>query len=207
MFTMGAGRGGDCGQAAAAPPTAPRAAAASCPPPEPVPNLRGRGFRGPFLPGRGGGSRVEGCRFGPGSACGPSGTPELDPEPPDPRPGADFFSAPGEPHSGARGCGQPGPRREGGGRRLSLGPRWPSNAAPTGDKSAGQRLKAGVNGAFHARPGVLNHSGHSGRGVRAVARPGQAQDLSRSLFFTPTGFRTGISLSTDRADAGPTDKG
>ena len=44
-------------------------------------------------------------------------------------------------------------------------------------------------------------------GASVGTEPAGHESFPVSSFFTPGRFRTGISLSTDRADAGPTDKG
>ena len=44
-------------------------------------------------------------------------------------------------------------------------------------------------------------------GASADTETAGPRTLPASPFSTPAGLRTGISLRTDRADAGPTDKG
>jgi hypothetical protein len=43
--------------------------------------------------------------------------------------------------------------------------------------------------------------------VSAGTETARQRTFPASLFFTPAGFAAGASTSTDRADAGPTDKG
>lgn len=80
-------------------------------------------------------------------------------------------------------------------RRCSNGRRWPSNAAPTGRKCAGQGANTATEKLSLPSSAVVDHTGQSGRGARPAARPSsqavghmQSTNLRSATVVPPLGM-------------------